>query len=203
MKTLVRSILATFAAMSLATGAFAAVTIGKPAPDFTLTDTNGTAHKLSDFKGKIVVLEWINLGCPYVKAQYDSRNMQTLQTTYTGKDVVWLSICSSAEGQQGHHSAGDWKKKIAEHGIAASAVLIDEPGTVGHLYGAKTTPHMYVINRDGVLAYNGAIDSSGSTRKDAILKAQNYVALAVDSLTAGKAVETATTRPFGCGIKYK
>lgn len=203
MKNLVRTSLTSLVALSLATAMFAAVEIGKPAPDFTLTDTNGTAHKLSDFKGKVVVLEWINLGCPYVVAQYGSKNMQNLQKTYTGKDVVWLAICSSAEGQQGYYSAADWKAQIASSGIKATAVLIDEPGTVGKLYGAKTTPHMYVVNPEGILAYNGAIDSASSTKKDVIMSATNYVAAAVDAVLAGKPVEKSTTKPYGCSVKYK
>ncbi len=203
MTSILRSSFVTLAALVLGTAAFAAAEIGKPAPEFTLTDTKGVSHKLSDFKGKVVVLEWINLGCPYVKAQYGGKNMQNLQKTYAGKGVVWLSICSSASGQQGHYSAADWNTRIAEHGIASSAVLIDEPGTVGKAYGAKTTPHMYVVAADGTLAYNGAIDSANSTNTAEIAKAQNYVAAAVDALLAGKPVATSATKPYGCGVKYK
>jgi len=203
MNTILRSSIATLAALMLGAAAFAAAEIGKPAPDFTLTDTKGVSHKLSDFKGKVVVLEWINLGCPYVKGQYGGKNMQGLQKAYGAKDVVWLSICSSATGEQGYYSAADWNAKIAEHGIAATAVLIDEPGTVGKLYGAKTTPHMYVVAADGTLAYNGAIDSANSTKPSDIAGATNYVAAAVDALLAGKPVATTATKPYGCGVKYK
>ena len=203
MRHLLRSSFVTAAALVLSAAAFAAAEIGKPAPEFTLTDSKGTSHKLSDFKGKVVVLEWINLGCPYVKAQYSGKNMQAVQKNATGKGVVWLSICSSASGQQGYYSGADWNTKIAEHGIASTAVLIDEPGTVGKLYGARTTPHMYVIAADGTLAYNGAIDSANSTSITEIAKAQNYVTAAVDALLAGKPVATSATKPYGCGVKYK
>lgn len=203
MRHLLRSTFVTAAALVLGAAAFAAAEIGKPAPEFTLTDTKGVAHKLADFKGKVVVLEWINLGCPYVKAQYSGRYMQALQKTYTDKGVVWLSVCSSAAGEQGHMSPADWNARIAEHGIASTAVLADASGVVGKAYGAKTTPHMYVIAADGTLAYNGAIDSANSTNTAEIAKAQNYVAAAVDALLAGKPVATSSTRPYGCGVKYK
>ena len=203
MKSILRSSLIALAASILATSAFAAAEIGKPAPEFSLTDTEGKAHKLSDFKGKVVVLEWVNLGCPYVKNQYQTRNMQKLQKSYTDKGVVWLTVCSSAQGEQGHHDAAAWNAKRKEHGIASTAVLIDEPGTVGKLYGAKVTPHMFVINADGTLAYNGAIDSAATTNPAETAKAKNHVAAAVDALMAGKAVEVAATKPYGCGIKYR
>jgi len=203
MKSILRSSFVTLAALVLGTAAFAAAEIGKPAPEFTLTDTKGVSHRLSDFKGKVVVLEWINLGCPYVKAQYSGRNMQNLQKAHADKGVVWLAVCSSASGQQGYYNAADWNARIAEQGIAATAVLIDEPGTVGMLYGAKTTPHMYVVAADGTLAYNGAIDNANSTNVVEIAKAQNYVTAAVDALLAGKPVATAATKPYGCGVKYK
>ena len=203
MKSILRSSLVSLAALALASAAFAAAQISKPAPEFSLTDTHGKTHKLSDFKGKVVVLEWVNLGCPYVKNQYGTRNMQNLQKTYTGKGVVWLTVCSSAEGEQGHYNATDWNKQISQHGIASSAVLIDADGTVGQLYGAKVTPHMYVINSDGTLAYNGAIDSAPTTKPAETAQAKNYVAAAVEALLAGKPVENTATKPYGCGIKYK
>lgn len=203
MKHILRSSLVSAAALVLASAAFAAAEIGKPAPEFSLTDSQGKSHKLSDFKGKVVVLEWTNLGCPYVKNQYATKNMQKLQKAYTDKGVVWLTICSSAEGEQGYHDAATWNAKRAEHGMASTAVLIDEPGTVGKLYGAKVTPHMFVIHKDGTLAYNGAIDSAATTNPAETAKAKNHVAAAVDALLAGKAVETAATKPYGCGIKYK
>ncbi len=154
----------------------AAPEIGKPAPAFTLTDTKGTSHNLSDFKGKYVVLEWVNHGCPFVGKFYRPGKMQEWQQAYTGKDVVWLSICSSAPGKQGHMSAADWNEKIKSTGTQATALLLDEDGTVGRLYDAKTTPHMFVIDPAGNLIYGGAIDSVPSTRSDDIDGATNYVA---------------------------
>jgi peroxiredoxin len=203
MTHIIRSTFVAAAALALSAVAFAAAEIAKPAPDFTLTDTKGVTHRLADFKGKVVVLEWINLGCPYVKAQYSGKNMQNVQKAATAKGVVWLSVCSSASGQQGHMSPADWNTKIAEHGIASTAVLIDESGSVGKAYGAKTTPHMFVVAADGTLAYAGAIDTAISTNTAEIAKAQNYVTAAVDALLAGKPVATSATKPYGCGVKYK
>ncbi|MEM6884827.1 MAG: thioredoxin family protein [Verrucomicrobiota bacterium] len=176
--------------------------IGKPAPAFTLTDTNGTSHNLSDFKGKFVVLEWVNHGCPFVGKFYNPGKMQEWQGSYTGKDVVWLSICSSASGKQGHMSTEDWNAKIKSSGTQATAVLIDEDGTVGKAYEAKTTPHMFIIDPTGNLIYAGAIDSVRSTDSEDIAKATNYVAQALDEALAGKAVSTPTTSPYGCSVKY-
>lgn len=181
----------------------AEVATGAAAPDFTLTDTSGTSHKLSDFKGKTVVLEWVNHGCPFVVKHYSKGNMQGLQADYTGKGVVWLSICSSAEGKQGHYTAEGWQKLNAEKGGKATAILLDAEGTVGKLYGAKTTPHMYVINADGTLVYQGAIDDKASTEADDIPGAKNYVAAALDEVLAGKAVTVGQTKPYGCSVKYK
>lgn len=187
----------------MAVAARAEVQTGAPAPEFELTDIHGTAHKLSDFKGKFVVLEWINHGCPFVVKHYGSGNMQKLQETYTGKDVVWLSICSSAEGKQGYYTAEEWKKVNEEHGGKATAILLDGEGTVGKLYGARTTPHMYIINPEGVLIYQGAIDSVPSADQDDVPGAQNYVAAALDEALDGKPVTTAQTKPYGCSVKYK
>ena len=203
MKTTARSFLAVLGALALGTCLFAAAELGKPAPEFTLVDASGANRSLSEFKGKVVVLEWVNLGCPYVKHQYDIGNMQRLQKTYTGREVVWLSICSSASGKQGYHEPAAWKSTMAERGMGSTAVLIDAEGTVGRLYGAKTTPHMFVIDAQGTLAYNGALDSAATTNRDETVRAKNHVAAAVDALLAGKAVEVASTRPYGCGIKYK
>ncbi|MEM1157151.1 MAG: thioredoxin family protein [Verrucomicrobiota bacterium] len=186
-----------FAAIS-----WSAPEIGKPAPAFTLTDTNGTSHNLSDFKGKFVVLEWVNHGCPFVKKFYTPGKMQELQSTYTGKDVVWLSICSSAAGKQGYMSAKDWNAKIKSTGTQATAVLLDTDGTVGKAYDAKTTPHMYVINPEGNLIYAGAIDSVKSASPEDIPAATNYVALALDEAMAGKPVSTPTSQAYGCSVKY-
>ena len=176
--------------------------IGSPAPAFTLTDTKGKQHNLADFKGKYVVLEWVNLGCPFVKKHYGSGNMQQTQKKAVDKGVVWLSVCSSARGKQGHMSAADWNEEIADRNMASTAVLIDESGAVGKTYGAKTTPHMYVINPDGVLIYKGAIDDKPSTRKNSLAGARNHVLAALDESMAGKPVSTANTQPYGCTVKY-
>src|SRR5688572_18481143 len=177
--------------------------VGSPAPAFTLTDTRGKQHNLADFKGKHVVLEWVNFGCPFVKKHYGSGNMQATQKKAVDKGAVWLSVCSSAEGKQGHMAAADWNEEIADRKMASTAVLIDESGAVGKTYGAKTTPHMYIINPDGVLIYKGAIDDKPSTNKDDIPGARNYVLAALDESMAGKPVSTASTQSYGCSVKYK
>ncbi|MFM8788343.1 MAG: thioredoxin family protein [Chthoniobacterales bacterium] len=194
----------TFAAVFAATiiTALATPQVGQPAPEFTLTDSNGKSHKLSDFKGKLVVLECLNHGCPFVVKHYGSGNMQKLQKEYTGKDVVWLSIVSSAPGKQGHMSAEDTNKTKEEKGSAATAVLLDEDGTVGKLYNAKVTPELYVVDREGTLIYAGAIDSVKSTDAADIDGAKNYVKQALDEALEGKPVSVGTTTAYGCGIKY-
>ncbi len=189
-------------AVALSAAARAEVVNGQPAPDFELKDTAGQAHKLSDFKGKYVVLEWVNHGCPFVVKHYDSRNMQGLQKESTGKGVVWLSVCSSAEGKQGFHTATEWQKVNQEKGFAGTAVLLDADGTVGRQYGAKTTPHMYVVNPEGTLIYQGAIDDKPSTDQDDIPGAKNYVRAALAEAMAGQAVSQGQTKPYGCGVKY-
>lgn len=176
---------------------------GSPAPAFTLTDTKGKQHSLADYKGKYVVLEWVNFGCPFVKKHYESGNMQATQKKAVEKGVVWLSVCSSAKFKQGHMSAADWNEEIAERKLASTAVLLDESGQVGRTYGAKTTPHMYIVNPDGVLIYKGAIDDKPSTNKDDIPGARNHVLAALDESMAGKPVSTASTTPYGCSVKYK
>ncbi len=176
--------------------------IGKTAPDFELKDSMGKSYKLSDFKGKLVVLEWINYGCPFVKKHYDSGNMQKLQKKYTEKDVIWLAVCSSAPGKQGNHEPDEINEKSEEYGAAFTAYLIDEDGKTGKMYGAKTTPHMYIVDKEGNLVYAGGIDDKPSTAQDDIENAQNYVAAALDQLLAGKEVEVKSTRPYGCSVKY-
>ena len=179
-----------------------AVETGQPAPDFALKDINGKDQKISDYKGKFVVLEWVNHGCPFVKKHYNSGNMQKLQKEYTAKDVVWLSICSSAPGKQGNYTPEEWLKLNEEKKSAATAVLLDGDGTVGKLYDAKTTPHMFVVNPDGTLIYQGAIDNKPSTEESDIRGANNYVASALDEAMAGKPVTKGTTKSYGCGVKY-
>jgi len=177
--------------------------IGRPAPTLTLTDTRGKQHNLADYKGKHVVLEWVNFGCPFVKKHYESGNMQATQKKAVDKGVVWLSVCSSADGKQGHMDAADWNEEIADRKLASTAVLLDESGAVGKTYGAKTTPHMYIINPAGVLVYKGAIDDKPSTNKDDVPGARNHVLAALDESLAGKPVSTASTTPYGCSVKYK
>ena len=186
--------------LALATAAHAQV--GKPAPDFTLKSSEGKEVSLSAFKGKVVVLEWTNKGCPFVKKHYGSGNMQKLQKDAVAKGVVWLSICSSAPGKQGHLSAAEAVQDCAKNGSAATAYLLDEDGKVGQLYGAKRTPEMYVINKEGVLVYHGAIDDKKSPDPADIASAKNYVTAALDEVLAGKPVSTPTTEAYGCSVKY-
>jgi len=178
----------------------AGVETDAPAPDFTLTDTNGREHSLSDFEGKFVVLEWLNHGCPFVARHYDSGNLPGLQEEYTDEGVVWLSIVSSAPGTQGHHSPEKANEISEEKGAAPTAVLLDPTGKVGKAYAARTTPHMYVIDPGGDLIYQGAIDDDPRGRKGD--EAACYVTAALDSAMAGEEVEVDTTRPYGCSVKY-
>jgi peroxiredoxin len=186
-----------------AIGGAAKTKIGAAAPEFTLTDTNGKTHSLSQFKGKHVVLEWINHGCPFVKKHYESGNMQALQTEFAGKDVVWLSIASSAEGKEGYLNAGEWNAKNKEVRSGATAILLDAEGTVGKQYGAKTTPHMYIVDPKGMLIYQGAIDDKASTDQADVKGAKNYVREALNESLAGKPVTAHTTQAYGCSVKYK
>jgi len=199
MKHILKSTLALLVAAGTA---FAAPQVGQPAPEFTLTDSNGKSHNLSDFKGKFVVLEWLNHGCPFVRKHYDGGNMQSLQKEYTGKDVVWLSIASSAPGKQGHMSPEEANKTKEEKGSAATAILIDEDGTVGKLYDAKVTPELYVIDPEGTLIYMGAIDDKKSVETADVAGAKNYVKQALDEAMAGKPLSEPATTAYGCGVKY-
>lgn len=176
--------------------------IGEPAPDFALHSAAGNQHSLSDFKGKIVVLEWVNHGCPFVKKHYESGNMQRLQAEYTGKDIVWLSICSSAEGKQGYMEPEAALEARNAAGAKATAYLIDETGEVGKLYGARVTPEMYIIDAEGKLVYRGAIDSIRSTDVADVERAHNYVTTAIEQLLEGQPVTVANTKAYGCSIKY-
>ena len=176
--------------------------VGQPAPDFTLTDSNGQKHSLSSFKGKVVVLEWINHGCPFVVKHYDSGNMQKTQKSATAAGAVWLSICSSAPGKQGHQTATDWNKTNVVKSAVPTAVLLDEDGKVGKLYHATNTPQMFVINAAGLVVYSGAIDSIPSAKADDVAKAQNHVLAALADLKAGRPVATPVTKPYGCSVKY-
>lgn len=188
---------------SLVSGAVFAASVGQPAPDFTLTDVNGKAVKLSDFKGKHVVLEWHNPACPFVVKHYDSNNMQSLQGKYDAKDTVWLSINSTAKGHQDFMPDDKLKGYLTEKKASPDAYSVDADGKVGQMYGAKTTPHMYVINPAGMLVYAGAIDDKKGTSKDEVKTAKNFVVTALEESKAGKPVSTATTQPYGCSVKYK
>jgi peroxiredoxin len=192
----------TLCALFLSSPLHAAVKINETAPDFTLTDSRNETVSLSDYKGKLVVLEWTNHECPFVRKHYESGNMQKQQRDYTGKGVIWLSIVSSAPGKQGHVT-GDQAEELSKSRKASpTAILLDPTGKVGQLYGAKTTPHMYIIDKDGVLRYAGGIDSIKSTDQADIKTATNYVAQSLEELLAGKAVSKPATAPYGCGIKY-
>jgi peroxiredoxin len=176
--------------------------IGQPAPAFTLTDTSGTSHNLSDFKGKTVVLEWVNHGCPFVVKHYASGNMQKLQEAATADGIVWLSICSSAPGKQGHMSAEAAATKSKEVGSKATAYLLDEDGKVGQAYGAKVTPELFIINPEGILVYKGAIDDKKSTDAADIPNSKNFVSQALAELKEGQPVSEPVTAAYGCSVKY-
>jgi peroxiredoxin len=188
--------------LALATWVHADAEIGKPAPAFTLPTCESKSVSLSDFKGKVVVLEWTNYSCPFVVKHYGSGNMQKLQADAAAKGVVWLAICSSAPKQQGHATPADALKACTERKSAATAYLIDESGATGRAYGAKRTPEMYVINADGVLVYKGAIDDKKSADPADIATAKNLVAAAIDEALAGKQVSIPETEAYGCSIKY-
>jgi peroxiredoxin len=176
---------------------------GKPAPEFTATDSTGKSHKLSDYKGKTVVLEWTNDGCPYVRKHYGSGNMQALQKEAGNNGVVWLTVVSSAKGEQGYVDGAGANKLTTDRKAIPAAVLLDPEGKVGRAYGAKTTPHMYVIDKDGRLVYNGAIDDKPTSNPADIKGARNYVQAALTAVAEGKPVAVATTRAYGCTVKYR
>lgn len=180
----------------------AAVRVGEPAPNFTATDSYGHPHTLAEYKGKYVVLEWHNRECPYTKKHYDSGNLQKLQKLWTGKGVVWFTVISSAPGQQGYVTAADENDYVKRTGATPTAVLLDPSGDLGHLYGAKTTPHMFVINPQGQLIYDGAIDNKPTTEQSDIAGATNYVTAALEESMAGKPVAVKASQPYGCSVKY-
>lgn len=191
------------AALALAAGsASAAARVGEAAPAFSLPDSNGKTVSLADFRGKTVVLEWTNDQCPFVRKHYGSGNMQSLQKYATGKGAVWLSIISSAPGKEGYVTGAEANTLTKTRGAAPSAVLLDGNGAVGHAYGAKTTPHMFVIDPAGKLVYMGGIDSIASADPDDIKSATPYVKVALDESMAGKPVSHAVTAPYGCGVHY-
>ncbi len=197
------SLIALTALLSLSSYAADPPKVGTAAPDFSAPDTNGKTHSLSDFKGKYVVLEWFNPECPFVKKHYGSGNMQKLQKEYTDKGVVWLSVDSSAPGLEGNLTPEEANKKMAEWKTHSTAFLLDSDGKVGQAYGAKNTPNMVVINPEGKIVYEGAIDSKATPNPADIPSSTNYVKVALDESLAGKPVETPTTRPYGCSVKYQ
>ena len=190
------------AASLFAAQAIGAVGIGAAAPDFTLTDSNGNTQTLSQYRGKTVVLEWNNPGCPFVHKHYESGNIPAQQAKATASGVVWLSINSGAAGKQGHLDGAGANAYVAQSHASPTAYLLDGDGKVGHLYGAKTTPHLFVVDPSGTLRYMGGIDSIASTDREDIAKATQYVPQALAELAAGKPVSVTTSQPYGCGVKY-
>jgi hypothetical protein len=177
--------------------------LGDPLPaTLSAGDSNGKTHTLSTYKGKIVVVEWHNPGCPFTRKHYESGNMQKLQATYTGKGVVWLTVNSASKGKQGYLTAAEAPAAVAKEDFKGTAYLLDPTGTLGHAFGAATTPHMFIFDATGKLAYMGAIDAIPSFDKEDIAKATNYVSAALEELLAGKPVTTAQTNPYGCSVKY-
>lgn len=189
----------------LLSSAAMAVAPGSQAPDFKLMGHDGKEYTLEAAlkESDAIVLEWFNNECPYVEKHYGSNNMQKLQKKYTSKNVKWFSVISSAEGKQGHRTAESATATAKERGAAPTAILLDPEGTVGKAYDARVTPHMYVINKEGVVVYNGAIDSNPSSRPSTIEGAENYVVAALDATLAGQPVKTASSKAYGCGVKYK
>lgn len=179
-----------------------AARVGERAPDFTATDSNGKVHKLSEYQGKFVVLEWSNRGCPYTQKHYNSGNMQRLQQRWTGRGVIWLTVISSAPGKQGYVTASEENAYLKQVNAAPTAVLLDPTGAVGHLYEAKTTPQLFIINPQGTLIYNGAIDDRPTTDEADVKGAKNYLTAALEEATSGKPVSSPTSRPYGCSVKY-
>lgn len=180
-----------------------AVRIGDAAPDFAGTDTNGKTHKLSDYRGKYVVLEWTNNGCPYTQKHYDSGNMQVLQKDWTARGVVWLTLLSSARGEQGYMTAAQENAYMSKVKASPTAALLDPTGAIGHEYSAKTTPHMFVIDPSGKLIYDGAIDDHPTTDLSDVKISKNYVSAALTEAMAGQPVAVSYTRPYGCSVKYQ
>lgn len=178
------------------------ITLGAPAPAFTATDSNGKTINLSDYAGKIVVLEWTNHGCPFVRKFYDTHTMQDMQADATRQGIIWLSVVSSAEGKQGYTTPKEANELISKEQSKATARILDTDGSLGRLYGAATTPHMYVIDKDGTLVYAGAMDDQNSVSHGSLKTAKNYVKAALDDLKAGQKVQISDSKPYGCAVKY-
>jgi len=190
------------AAAALLLAALANATVGQPAPAFTATDSQGRTHNLSDFRGRTVVLEWTNAECPFVQKFYSGGDMQKLQAEARQQGVVWLTVNSGAPGKQGHVTPAQANAKMKAQGFNSTAYLPDPNGTIGRAYGARTTPHMFVIDREGTLVFAGGIDNIPTANPADIGKAQNFVRAALADLAAGRPVATPTARPYGCSVKY-
>ena len=203
MRSLALLSLAFVSLAALARPAVVQVVVGQKASAFTATDTEGRTRSLSEFQGKVVVLEWWNPQCPFVGKHYGSGHMQKLQKEWTARGVVWLTIDSSAPGEQGNVDAAQANALIAQRGAQPTALLLDPQGTVGRAYGARTTPHMFVIDATGTVVYAGGIDDKPSTDREDIATAHNFVEAALAEVTSGRKVSTATSRPYGCSVKYK
>lgn len=190
------------ACLAAAPAALASVELNKPAPAFTALGADGKPLALDAYKGKTVVLEWTNHECPYVKKHYESGNIPGLQQDAAAKGVVWLQVLSSAPGKQGHVDGPTAQKLNGARKAVPAATVLDPDGKVGKLYGAQTTPHIFIVNPAGLLVYKGGIDSIASASKDDLAKAENYVSAALGAIGAGKPVEKASTKPYGCAVKY-
>lgn len=194
--------LAAFTFAAISGTALASAPPGQPAPNFTLTDLDGKPAKLEDYKGKTVVLEWNNFGCPFVQKHYRSGNMQSLQKRYAN-DVVWLTMNSTNKSSSDYEAPARLTTELAGFHAEPARYLMDDPGTVGSAYGAKTTPHMFIIDPSGKVVYNGAIDDKRSTDLADVKTAKNYVVAALDEMKAGKPVSVSSTTPYGCSVKYR
>jgi peroxiredoxin len=198
-----RTVLAAFSlALASALPVAADAVVGQPAPAFTVADSSGKTRSLADFAGKVVVLEWWNPECPFVGKHYGSGNMQKLQKEWTARGVVWLTVSSSAPGKQGYVDGARADALMKEKGGAATAVLLDHEGEVGRAYGAKTTPHMFIVDAKGKVAYAGGIDDKPSTDRADVASARNHVSAALAEVLAGKPVAIPSSPPYGCGVKY-
>lgn len=198
-----RKILLAFAVLASSEAVSWAAKVGQPAPEFTLTDASGKQRSLKDYRGKLVVLEWLNHGCPYVQKHYDSGNMQALQAEAKKKGVVWLSVASSAKGKQGYMEGPETLETMKAKKASPAAILLDPKGQVGRMYKAKTTPHMFLVDKKGTLIYAGAIDDRPTTSTGDVKTAKNWVRQAMDEALAGKPVSSPATAPYGCSVKYE
>ena len=197
-----KSILAFAVAATFPLAALANAVVGQPAPAFTVTDLAGKPVKIEDFKGRTIVLEWHNFGCPFVQKHYRSGNMQALQKKYAN-DVVWLAVNSTNKSSSDYTEPAKLSAQLRDFGAMPARYLMDDPGTMGMAYGAKTTPHMYIIDPSGKLVYNGAIDDKRSANPEDVKGAKNYVAAALEDMKSGKPVSVASTTPYGCTVKYR